>query len=67
MRGWHQDAASRANVEAEHRRRVEVCEEHEDVVLLLASAKMLDQQQTLMVWIAVYPAEPIHDPPRPVV
>ena len=43
VRGRHEDAARGRDLEAEHRGRVEVGEEDEDVVLLVLAAQVLDE------------------------
>ena len=43
VRGRHQDAALRRDLEAEHGRRVEIGEEDQDVVLLMVAPQELDQ------------------------
>ena len=41
----HEDAACRGDLEAEHRRRVQIGEEHQHVVLLMVPPQVLDQRR----------------------
>ena len=45
MRGRDEDAARRRDLEAEHRRRVEIREEDQDVVLLVVPPQVLDERR----------------------